>query len=84
MFGVLGSAEQKSWWLGPANALNFIGCYAQTELGYVRTPPFSPQHVGVADDWIRNQARKKGFSGHRGIPFLLLPPRSQQVLSLVF
>ena len=28
------SDDQKAWWLERAMRLNFIGCYAQTELGH--------------------------------------------------
>ena len=56
------SDEQKRWWLGRAQKLGFIGCYAQTELGHgsnVRglqtTATFVP-HAGPRQDgeWVMN------------------------------
>eukprot|EP00040_Diaphanoeca_grandis_P015320 m.78039 g.78039 ORF g.78039 m.78039 type:complete len:773 (+) comp25072_c0_seq1:205-2523(+) len=57
------SAQQREWWLEAAMKLNFIGCYAQTELGHgsnVRglqtTATFRPAPVGSNGDgeWILN------------------------------
>ena len=57
------SAEQREWWVEAGMKLNFIGCYAQTELGHgsnVRglqtTATFNPAPAGPNGDgeWIMN------------------------------
>jgi acyl-CoA oxidase len=56
------SDEQKRWWLGRAQKLGFIGCYAQTELGHgsnVRglqtTATFVPRAGPNQDgEWVLN------------------------------
>ena len=53
------SEEQKEWWLGRAQKLGLIGCYAQTELGHgsnVRglqtTATFDPNGANGDGEWV--------------------------------
>ena len=53
------SAEQRDWWVEPGMKLNYIGCYAQTELGHgsnVRglqtTATFQPGARNGDGEWI--------------------------------
>lgn len=51
------SAEQRRWWVAPGMKLQFIGCYAQTELGHgsnVRGLQTTATYDPRAEEWVLN------------------------------